>query len=457
MAVHTNRKGLNLPILGTPEEHVDVAAQPRRVALLGADYVAMKPTMLVQPGDAVRRGQPVFEDKKTPGVVYTSPAEGRVVAVNRGGQRAFVSLVIELSSAELGGRAGGEQRYAAHTGRDAGGLTADQVRDLLVESGSWTALRARPFSRVANPEARPKSIFVTAMDSNPLAPPMAPILADRGEDWRQGLIALTKLTDGTVFVCAAAGDPVEVPSHERIRLERFRGPHPAGTVGWHIHTLDPVDRNKLVWHIGLQDVIGFGHLFRTGSLWIDRIVSVAGPGVRRPRLLRTRVGAGLDDVVKAELVDGEQRVISGSVLAGRPAMGQTAGFLGRFHQQVSVIPEGNQREFLGWLAPGFSKFSVLGMFASKLIPGKQFAFNTSLNGSHRAIIPVGVYEKVFPFDLPPVHLLRSIAVKDLEKSEEYGILELDEEDVALCTFVDPGKNDFGPKLREVLTTLEKEG
>lgn len=457
MAVHSNRKGLNLPILGVPAEHVDAAAQPRRVALLGADYIGMKPTMLVQPGDVVRRGQPLFEDKKTAGVRYTSPAEGKVAAVNRGGQRSFVSMVIELSAAELGGRAGSEQRYGSYSGRSVEALSGDQVRELLLESGCWPALRSRPFSRVADPAVRPKSIFVTAMDTGPLAPPMAPIVAERGEEIRQGLLALTKLTDGTVFVCQAQGDGLEMPAHDRVRTERFRGPHPSGTAGWHIHTLDPVDRNKCVWYLGLQDVIAFGHLFRTGTLWVDRVVSIGGPSVRRPRLLRTRLGAGLDDVVKAELTDGEHCVLSGSVLAGRRASGEIEGYLGRYHQQISVLALGNRREFLGWLSPGFGKYSVLGTFVSKLMPGKRFAFDTSLNGSHRAIIPVGVYEKVFPFDLPPTHLLRSIAVRDLEKCEEYGVLELDEEDLALCSFVDPGKNDFGPNLRQVLTTLEKEG
>jgi Na+-transporting NADH:ubiquinone oxidoreductase subunit A len=444
LALHKNRKGLDLPIAGAPEPTVDAARQPRYVALLGSDYIGMKPTMHVQAGDAVRRGQLLFEDKKTPGVRYTAPAEGRVAAINRGDKRAFQSLVIEVSQLELSGRSGAEQTFGAHTGRSVESLTGDQVRELLLESGEWTALRARPFGRVADPQSRPRSIFVNAMDSNPLAPPAGPILGDRQSEFTAGILALTKLTEGPVFVCARQGESITVPQHERVRLEHFSGPHPSGTPGWHIHTLDPANRERLVWHAGMQDVIAIGHLCRTGTLMVERIVSLAGPGVTRPRLLRTRRGAGIDEVVRGELADGAQRVVSGSVLTGRAAAGEVHG-------------EYTEREFLGWLTPGFSKYSVVATFFSKLVPGKQFSMTTSLNGSHRAIIPIGVYEKVFPFDLPPTHLLRSVLAADVEMAEELGCLELDEEDLGLCTFVDPGKNDFGPQLRNILTTLEKEG
>lgn len=458
VALHRNHKGLDLPIAGEPEQRVDAAPQPRRVALLGDDYVGMKPTMHVREGDSVRRGQLVFEDKKTPGVRYTSPAEGKVVAVNRGDKRRFLSLVVELSQAELGGGAGGEARFSSHTGRAVDGLGDDQVRELLLESGVWPELRSRPFGKVADPETRPHAIFVTATDSNPLAPRMAPIVQGREEDLRAGLLALTRLTDGPVYVCVSPDDPVPVPDHERIRVEQFAGPHPSGTVGWHIHTLDPVWREKSVWHAGVQGVIGIGHLFRTGSILVDRVVSLAGPAARNPRLLRTRLGAATLDVVRGEAdPDSQPRVIAGSVLNGRKAGDDVVGFLGRYHQQISLLPESSEREFLGWLAPGFAKYSAGRSFLSRLRPGRKFAMTTSKNGSHRAIIPIGVFDNVFPFDIPAVTLLRSVAVEDLEACEQLGCLELEEEDLALMTYVDPGKNDFAPHLRSVLTTLEKEG
>lgn len=425
---------------------------------MGDDYVGMKPTMHVREGDPVRRGQLVFEDKKTPGVRYTSPADGKVVAVNRGDKRRFLSLVIELSQSELGGGAGASESFSAYTGRSPEAVDEDRVRELLVQAGTWPVLRSRPFGKVADPEATPSSIFVTATDSNPLAPRMAPIVEQRPEELRTGLLALTRLGPGPVYVCSHPDDPVPVPDHERIRAEQFVGPHPSGTAGWHIHRLDPVNRRKLVWYLGLQDVIAIGHLFRTGAIHVERFVALAGPSVRNPRLLRTRAGASLDDLTSGELeADKAVRVVSGSVLGGRRASGEVLGYLGRYHQQVTALPEAYRREFLGWLSPGVDKYSAANSFLSRLLPGKLFDFTTDKNGSDRAIIPVGTFDKVFPFDIPAVTLLRSVAVHDIERSEELGCLELEEEDLALCTFVDPGKNEFGPHLREVLTTLEKEG
>jgi Na+-transporting NADH:ubiquinone oxidoreductase subunit A len=279
-------------------------------------------------------------------------------------------------------------------------------------------------------------------------------------DFERGLLALAKLTEGVVFVCTDRSTVVPLPTAtdgERFRLEQFVGPHPSGTVGFHIHRLDPVNRGKTVWHLGLQDAIAIGRLFETGKLHVERIVSLAGPAVSRPRLIRTRLGASTDVLVEGELVEGENRVISGSVFCGRKASGEVHGYLGRYSQQISVLREGREREFFGWFAPGLEKFSVSSTFLSKVIPGKRFGLTTSTNGSRRAIVPIGLYERVMPMDLMPTHLLRALLMRDVETSEELGCLELDEEDLELCTFVDPGKNDFGPYLRDVLTTIEKEG
>lgn len=461
MAVHKIKKGLTLPINGEPEQTVDTAVAPPRVALVAADYIGMKPTMHVSDGDEVRRGQLLFEDKKTPGVRYTAIAGGKVAAVNRGAKRALQSVVIELGDDERADKAE-TVRFSSFTGKPAAELPSDDVRELLLESGLWTALRTRPYSRVANPETRPKSIFVTAADSNPLAPDVSAVLAGRGDDFELGLTALGKLTDGFVYVCRAAGTSLQVPQDGRIRVEDFAGPHPSGTVGVHIHWLDPVDRHKLVWHVGYQDVVAIGRLFDSGELDVSRVISLAGPPVKRPRLLKTRLGVAIRSLVDGELVDGEladgeMRLISGSVLSGRAVQGEVHGYLGRYHNQLSVLAEDRQRVFLGWLAPGTDKFSVLPAFLSKLMPGKKFDLTTSTQGSRRAIVPLGLYEKVFPIDIPATFLLKALVMGDLEQSEALGVLELDEEDLALCSFVDPGKHDFGVYLRDVLTILEKEG
>ncbi|MEM7482744.1 MAG: Na(+)-translocating NADH-quinone reductase subunit A [Acidobacteriota bacterium] len=456
MALHRIRRGLNLPITGAPEQTIEDAPSPSRVALMAADYPGMKPTMHVSLGDAVTRGQLLFEDKKTPGVLYTSPATGKVVGVHRGARRALISVVVEMASIEHGGRAQ-NHRFKSYTSKPAESLNRDQVRDLLVESGMWPSLRKRPFGRVPAPDAEPHSIFVTATDSQPLAADPAVVMAGREREFEAGLVALGKLTAGNVYVCVAKGQSVAVPSDDRFRVEEFAGPHPAGTAGLHIHLLDPVHRGKTVWYTNYQEVIAIGALVSSGQLDFTRVVSLAGPGIRKPRLLRTRLGTSTTSLTEGELVGGEQRLISGSVLAGRKAEGEEYGYLGRFHHQLAVVREGREREFLGWLGPGFKKFSITRVFASALMPRKKFAFSTNANGSHRAIVPIGMYERVFPIDIPPSFLLRALVMQDVEQLEKLGVLELTEEDLALCSFVCPGKYEYGAHLRQALTTIEKEG
>ncbi len=425
---------------------------PRRVALLAADYHGMRPTMSVGVGDGVRLGQKLFDDKKTEGVSFTSPGSGRVVAINRGDRRAFLSVVVELD------RSGDDAvSLSSYLGTHPARMSRDEARALLLESGLWTAIRARPFGRVAAPGETPHSIFVTAMDSNPLAASVDVVMEGRKDAFANGLRVLAKLTDGPVYVCSAEGGGVETPSEDPIRHERFSGPHPAGTVGVHIHTLDPVDRSKLVWYVGYQDAIAMGSLAASGEIDTERVISLAGPAVKEPGLFRTRVGASLDDLSEGRLAEGENRVISGSVLSGRTARGDVHGYLGRYHGQVSALREDREREFLGWLAPGFDRFSVVSAFASALVPGRKFDLTTSTNGSPRAIVPIGMYERVMAMDILPTFLLRALVMGDLEKAEELGCLELEEEDVSLLSFVCPGKQEYGGQLRSVLERLEKEG
>lgn len=456
MAVHVIKRGLDLPIAGAPEQTIDTARVPRRVGVVAEDYIGLRPTMFVKPGDAVKRGQPLFEDKKNPGVIITSPGAGTVVAVNRGEKRAFQSVVIELSDAERRGEA--EQvTFTAYTGKDPAGLSRDDIKALLLESGLWTALRTRPFSKVPAPGTTPHSIFVTAIDTNPLAPNPELIVKGHEQDFERGLICVAKLTEGRTFLCKRRGAAIPANPNTGIQIEEFEGVHPAGTVGVHINRLDPIASGKVVWHLNYQDVIAIGKLFGSGKLYVDRVISFAGPQVRRPRLLRTRLGVSTDELAVDELAPGDNRLISGSVLSGRTAQGDIFGYLGRYHHQISVLKEGREREFLGWLAPGRGKFSVLPVFISKFLNGRAFNFTTSTNGSHRALIPIGTFEKVMPMDIQPTFLLRSLLIGDIEEAEKLGVLELDEEDLALCTFVDTGKHDFGVYLREMLNKIDKEG
>ena len=447
------KRGLDLPITGAPEQTIDDGPAVTRVAVLGPDYIGMRPTMAVKEGDAVKLGQLLFEDKVTPGVRFTAPGAGTVVAVNRGAKRVLQSVVVELSGDD-------EQAVEPAVGEDAGtapaDLSRDQVRDKLAASGLWTALRTRPFSKVPSPETAPHSILVNAMDSNPLAANPEVVLAGHEDDFASGLAAVAKLTDGPLFLCKAAGSRIPEGNASNLSVAEFSGPHPAGLTGTHIHFLDPVGPEKTVWHLNYQDVVAIGKLCTTGKLWTERVVALGGPAVQRPRLLRTRLGACVGELVADELKPGENRVISGSVLSGRAVDGPI-DFLGRYHLQVSVLAEGRERAFMGWHSPGFGKFSAKNVFASKLLPGKKFDLTTSTEGSPRAIVPVGSYEKVMPLDIIPTLLLRALSSGNTDQAQALGALELDEEDLGLCTFVCPSKSEFAPMLRRNLEKIEKEG
>ena len=319
----------------------------------------------------------------------------------------------------------------------------------------WTAFRTRPYSRVPTPETVPHSIFVTAIDTNPLAGDPAVVLAGQEEEFSRGLDALARLTDGELFLCKAPGSPVP-EGNGTVTVAEFAGPHPAGLAGTHIHFLDPVSATRTVFWINYQDVAEVGRLFATGKLSPQRVVALGGPVVKRPRLLRTRRGACISELAAGELEEGENRLVSGSVLSGRTAAGPL-DYLGCYHQQVSALREGRERVFLGWQKPGFDKFSVKNVFASRLTPGRKFDFSTSTEGSVRAMVPVGSYEGVMPLDILPTFLLRALIVADTEQAQQLGCLELDEEDLGLCTFVCPGKTEYGPLLRHSLEIIEKEG
>jgi len=445
--MHRITKGLDLPITGQPEQTINAGPVVGQVAIIGADYIGMKPTMLVQPGDRVKEGQPLFSDKKTEGVVFTSPASGTVAEVNRGDRRVFQSVVIDVD---------GDDAVEFPVLKDLQAADRSEVVDLLTKSGLWTAFRTRPFSRVPSTATQPRSIFVQAIDTNPLAVDPIPVIREREQEFRTGLQALTRLTDGPVFLCRRPGQSLAGEDSPNVKSETFEGQHPAGLPGTHIHLLDPVSLSRTVWTINYQDVIAIGHLMISGRLSVDRVISVAGPSVQTPQLIRSRIGASITQTLSGKLTEGNHRVISGSVLSGRESTGVT-GYLGRYHLQVTAVPEDNQREFLGWLTPGADRFSVRGVFSSALDRTRRFAFSTTQGGDKRAMVPIGMYEQVMPLDILPTFLLRSLIVGDTEEAQQLGCLELDEEDLALCTFVCPGKYEYGPILRENLTTIELDG
>lgn len=453
MTLHKVKRGLDLPLAGEPVQAIEAARDCVQVALLGVDYPGLKPSFHVQPGDRVLRGQVLFHDKQAPGVHFTSPAAGTVSALHRGEYRAFQSLVIDV---DAGDRASAQRPFASFTGRAVATLDAEHVRALLVESGLWTALRSRPYSKVPRLDATPYAIFITAIDTRPHAPAVNTVLADRHDHFRAGVAALSRLSDGGTHVCVAPGFAVDLPQLPRVAVDVFDGPHPAGNAGTHIHFLCPVDLERCAWHVGYQDVAAIGQLFTTGLLDVERVVALAGPSVLRPRLLRTRLGASVDLLAQGEIAPGPQRIVSGSVLDGRTAAGPVHGWLGRYHLQITALAEAVEREFFGWIMPGSDKFSIWGAVAGAWRRKPKLALNTTTNGGSRAMVPIGAFERVMPLDLMPTFLLRALLMKDDERAELLGALELDEEDLALCTFVCPGKAEYGPLLRAALARIEKE-
>lgn len=446
----TIRRGLDLPLAGAPQQHIHDGAAVRSVAVLGADYHGLKPSMSVQVGDRVLCGQPLFVDKTRPGVHITAPATGVVSAIHRGERRVLQSVVIDVAQGD-----DTVLEFAQYDDGQLATLDAQAVRQNLLQSGLWAALRTRPYSKIPAADATAAAIFVTAVDTHPLCADPVVVITAHAQDFRRGLQVLTRLVP-VVHLCKATGASLPGEDVPGVKTTGFAGPHPAGLAGTHIHFLHPVDAVRTVWQLGYQDVIAVGRLFATGRLHTERIVALGGPVVQNPRLLRTRLGASLAELTAGELRPGNNRVISGSVFGGRTARGPY-GFLGRYHQQVSCLAEGDDRPMLHYLRPGVNSHSVTNAFLSSWLGRRLLNFTTSTQGSPRAMVPIGGYEAVMPLDILPTQLLRYLIMGDTEMAQKLGCLELDEEDLALCSYVCTGKYEYGPILRDNLTRIEKEG
>jgi Na+-transporting NADH:ubiquinone oxidoreductase subunit A len=443
------KKGLDIPIAGKPDPVITDANEVNSVALLGWDTPGLKPSMAVAVGDRVKLGQTLFVDKRNPGVNYTAPGCGTVSAINRGERRVLNSVAVKLDGDDA-------ETWQSFDSGQIDSIDAAAIRKTLAESGLWTTLRARPFGRIPPPEATPHSVFITATNTNPLAVDPALVIAEDVEAFLAGVRLLAKLTAGPTFVCTRAGADIPCPDGEQFRQVEFAGPHPAGLVGTHIHFLDPVSIKKTVWHIGYQNTMAIGKLFLTGRLPTEKIIALGGPMVKNPRLLRTRRGASTADILANELHSGSSRVISGSVLSGHRASGML-GWIGAYHNQISVIAEGSPREFLSFMRLGRNKYSTLRAFASTWLHKGDYAMTSSQNGSPRAMVSTGSFERIMPLDILPTVLLKALLVRDTDSAQQLGCLELDEEDLALCSFVCNGKYNYGPHLRKALDEIEANG
>ena len=447
MNIFNLKKGLNIPVLGIPEQIIQGEKKPKSVAVLGPDYIGLKPKMLVTVGDKVKRGSPLFCHKDYPEILYVSPCKGKVKVINRGDKRVLLSVVIDVESISDKGINITKTHYNEKS-------QEQFVKKCLFDSGLWTSFLTRPYSKVPSSDSLPSSIFITAMDTEPLCPDAELIINHDLKAFNEGLKKISLLTKGKVFICTKNNSQLKVNDFDTYE---FAGPHPAGLAGTHMHFLDAPSAIKTVWSIGYQDVIAIGKLFLTGFIDVSRIVSIAGPHALKPRLVKTVLGASLDDILEGEYNKAEGcRVISGSILSGFHATNELA-YLGKYSRQITIIKEDLEKHFFGWIKPQPNKFSVMPVLLSAFGFFKLFNLTSNLNGGRRAMVPTGVFETLMPQDFLPTQMLRALLVMDTDVAQSLGALELDEEDLALCTFACPAKYEYGSALRDSLQKIEKEG
>jgi len=418
------KTGLDLSIAGAPADDTVHAKAVASAAILGRDFPGVKFELLAEQGRTVKAGEALMRDRHNPAIVFTSPISGVLGSVNRGARRALVSLTVIGDGAD-----------DAVVFDVPGNSDGDQIRRLMLESGLWPSLRMRPFGHIPDPAGEPKALLVTAVDTEPLAPNPAPIIAAHAAEFRRGMEMLSKLTKAPLYLCQETNADIPVSRSERLHIVEFEGPHPAGLPGTHIHQLCPIRFDGAeVWHMGYQDVIALGSLVLTGQSWLRRVISLAGPSVTDPRLISVPVGAAIDEVVAGELNDAGARVISGSFLSGHSAIG-TEAYLGRYHRQISALPEAHQE---------------------RLMAPRTAVFDTALGGEPGSLIPTGDFERVALPGILPVPLLRALLVGDVDRARDLGALELVEEDLMLLSYVCPSKTDYGLLLRKVLEQLHEE-
>lgn len=441
------KKGFDLRLAGKAGNKLSTGYDPLFYAVKPTDFPGLVPKMEVKEGDKVSAGMPLFTDKLRPEIRFTSPVCGTVKAVNRGERRKLLEVVIEKTGDDFVNF--GQQQVSA--------LPAEKIRELLLVSGLWPALRQRPYNIIASPASIPKSIFISGFDTAPLAPDYT-FIADNASPahFYTGLKALGKLTKGKIhLVLNGKGEtPSLAKNLEGVEISRFSGPHPAGNPGVHIHHLDPLNKGEVIWVVNFQDVFTIGRLFEEGIYKNERIVALTGPEVINPHYYKLTAGASVSGILRDNLKEGHTRVISGHVLTGTKI--PPDGYLGYYDSQVTVIPEGDYSEFFGWASPGLHKFSFYRAFVSSLFPKKSYRLDTNLHGGERAFVMTGKYEQVVPMDIYPMQLLKAILAQDLEMMENLGIYEIAEEDLALCEFICPSKTEIQSIVRQGIELMMKE-
>ena len=471
------RKGLDIPISGAAERRVTDARNITTYAIKPTDFVGLTPRLFVEEGDLVTVGDALFCDKNNERIRFTSPVSGRVKAIVRGEKRKLLEVVVEKETVEK------EEPSPAESKATTPPRTAEAIKEAMLQCGLWTMLRQRPFGIVARPDDRPKAIFVSAFSSAPLAPDYDFIMQGKENLLKKGLEALSFLTDSPVHVCFREGQRLAKhlsPLTSHLSFHFVKGPHPAGNIGTQIAHIDPINKGEVVWTINLQDVAVLGELVSTGVYNPEKLIAVAGPGLKNPHYYRILSGACLKDIVSSQLLNidypqmesklrpNDHRIISGTVLSGTQIAAD--GFLGAYDDMVSILPEGNHYDFMGWLMPGLKKYSFSRTFLSGFMPKSTFKpmgvtlprfkrfwdFDTNTHGEERPLVFTSNFERVFPFEIYPTQLIKACIVGDIELMENLGIYEVEPEDFALCEFIDTSKTDIQAIVREALETIRKE-
>lgn len=440
------KKGLDIKLLGEAEKTI-VDLNANKFAIKPPNFIGCFPKVMVKEGDVVKAGTTLFFDKYRDNIIFTSPVSGKVEAVKRGAKRRLLEIIIDSD---------GKHESVDFGKSSINDLKKDEIVEKMLKSGVWPLVRQRPYSTIANPNESPKSIMVAAYDSSPLAPDFDLIVHGHGEEFQAGLDILTKLTEGTVHLNVDKNKTTSKVflNSKNVQINTFSGPHPSGNVSVHISKLDPINKGDIVWYLYPQDVLTIGRLFLEGKYDSSRVFALAGSEVEKPKYFKSYVGASIVNMVESNTTNGDNRFISGTVLTGEKI--EKDGFVGFYDSMVTVIPEGNHHEFFGWLLPGFGKFSFSKTFPSYLTPKKKFKVNTNLHGGVRAYVMTGKFEKVFPFDIYPLQLIKAVLVEDIDAMEHLGIYEIDHEDFALCEVIDTSKTEIQSIIRDGLDLMRTE-
>ena len=441
------KKGLDIKLEGGAPNHLATLPPAGSYAVNPDDFKGVTLKLLVQPGDEVKAGSPLFFDKYRPEILVTSPVSGTVSAINRGEKRKILEVVVVPD---------GKDDFVDFELSDSAQMNREQTIDAMLRSGMWPLLVQRPYGVIADPAVAPKAIFVSGFDSAPLAPDMDYVLAGQEANLAAGIDVLKKLTPGKVHLGLRAGGNSSLKEIKGAEIHYFKGPHPAGNVGVQIHHINPINKGETVWTIDIQHLAILGRFFRTGRVDMSKVVALTGAGLNQQHYVKTVSGAGIRSTLAGNLPEdtGRFRIISGNVLTGQQK--EPDGFLGFYSNQITVIPEGDRYEFIGWVMPRFKKFSVSKTYFSWLTPRKNYNLDTNLNGGERAFIFNGIYDKYLPMDIYPVYLLKAVIAGDIDKMENLGIYEVIEEDIALCEFIDPSKIEMQDILRKGIDQMIKE-